>query len=276
MRDNKSPFFDFSNYAVSLKYQFLFYLRSRRFLGLFLLVLIVSTAVSLLLVKYEYGILEAGDSSSFFNSYLSTFAVTLVALVAAFFGGDMASMDFGTDSAYYSLVQPIRRSTLFLGRYTAAVILTFVIILVYYIAAIFTSVYLYDSVTSEVLTSLYLVFLLTMALVAFAGFFSSIFKSPLVGIIVTVLFLVLIIPIIQGILSSFAGIEPWMFITYAGSIVSLVFLPSYPLKEVVRAHHFTTYTYNPAFSESIYIMLGYFVIFLAVTLLIFSRREIKG
>ena len=189
---------DAENYFTALKYQMIFYLRSRRFIGLLLFSIVVSVAISILVVHYEYASLKVELPANFMESFLAGLVITLSALVASFFGGDLASVDTGTEAGFFTLVQPIKRSVLFLGRYTAALISSFLVLLVYYLSGIFTSLYLYSAIPAQAGTSIILLFLFLMALLAFSSFFSSIFKSPLVGIIISIIFLILVFQILQG------------------------------------------------------------------------------
>ena len=100
---------DFNQFKVSLKYQFLAYIRTKRFIGLATFSLIISIIVTAIMFHNEYSSLKAADSVSFFYQYLSGFTVMFTLLIAAFFGGDLISADTGTNAAYYTLVQPVRR-----------------------------------------------------------------------------------------------------------------------------------------------------------------------
>lgn len=266
---------DAQNYITALKYQMIFYLRSRRFIGLLIFSVLVSVAISVLVVHYEYSSLINETSSDFMESFFAGLIITLSALVASFFGGDLASVDTGTEAGFFTLVQPIRRSVLFMGRYTAALISSFLVLLVYYLSGVFTSLYLYSSIPVQTGSSILLLFIFVMALLAFSSFFSSIFKSPLVGIILSIIFLILVFEILQGVIGNFGGIEPWFLVTFAGEITYLVFI-KYSTKSVTTFHHITTYTFNPPFYQAVIVMVSYILIFLLISLYIFTRKEIKG
>ena len=103
---------DANQYMISLKYQFKSYLRTKRFLGLILFTTIISIGITALMLHDEYSMLKAGTPLLYFYKYLSGFSADLVVIIGAFFGGDIISTDTGTNAAYYTLVQPVRRSIL--------------------------------------------------------------------------------------------------------------------------------------------------------------------
>ncbi len=266
----------FSQYIVSLKYQLLFYTRSRRFIGLLGLAIAISLIFTVLDIHFDYSILKSETPSSFLYGYLSSFIIYLTAIVAAFFGGDLISIDTGTQSAYYSMVQPVPRSIIVVGRYTAAFISTFIILLSYVLIGIGGSYYLYGAIASKSYLVILLLILFSAAFVAFASFFSALFKTPLTGIIITILLIIIVFPIIQSVVSDFVGYPPYMFISFGGKIVYLVLLSRYPTKSISVVHNIKIYSFLPSMYDGITILALYLIIFLALAIIIYKYREIKG
>ncbi len=108
---------DVSQFLVAFKYQLKSYIRTKRFIGLALFTAILAVGITALIFHVEYSTLKAGTTVLYLYNYLDDFSVDLIVIIAAFFGGDLISTDTGTNAAYYSLVQPVRRSVLFLGRH---------------------------------------------------------------------------------------------------------------------------------------------------------------
>ncbi len=273
-RENDS---DFNQFKVSLKYQFLAYIRTRRFIGLAIFSLIISIIVTALMFHDEYSSLKAADSVSFFYQYLSLFTVLFTLLIAAFFGGDLISADMGTDAAYYTLVQPVRRSVLFLGRFIAAIIAAFIVIFLYFLVAIGASLYLYGTVSYLILNSIALLVLFISAGIAFSALFSGIFKNPSNGIVVSILIFVLGFSIMDAVVGSIAGIDPLFSIYFVGEIVYLIFDNNYSTKLVTHggfgAHGATSYVFLPSIPQGIYVLLAYLVISGVLAILIYTRRQ---
>ncbi|BAB59309.1 hypothetical protein [Thermoplasma volcanium GSS1] len=267
---------DIYSYAISSKYQFTYYIRSKRFIGLLILTIVITAALIMLDLHYKYTTLKTENSAIFFNGFLSSDLITFFAVIAAFFGGDLVSMDLGTNTAYYTLVQPIRRSVLYIGRYTSAFLASAVMVLIVYIGGMAMSLYLYGNITDITGISFALALLYMLALLSFSSLFSAIFRTPTIGLVMSIIFLIIIYPAIQGILSGLAGVNPWMFVTYAGQILYLVFEKKYTTYAVTHVGRISFYTFNPTLLESIYIMLGYIVIFLLISAAVFTYKEIKG
>ncbi|CAC11235.1 conserved hypothetical membrane protein [Thermoplasma acidophilum] len=267
---------DLHSYFVGTRFQFTYYFRSRRFVGLLIFSVLITALILFLDLHYNYSLYKSENSADFLNAYFSSDIIAYFAILAAFFGGDMVSMDLGTNTAYYTLVQPIRRSVLYIGRYTAAFFSTAVLVLIVYLGGIAGSLYLYGEVSDLILPSFGFALLYMLALISFATLFSAIFKTPSIGLVVSILFLLLVYPAVQGILSALAGINPWMFVTYVGQMIYLVYEKSYPVHAVTHTHFATIYTFNPTGNEAIIVMLGYIIVFSLISILVFTRKEIKG
>ncbi len=269
---------DINQYAISFKYQLLSYIRTKRFIALVIFSLAVSILVTVLTFHIEYSLLKKENSAKYMNSYLSPFFIDIVVIVAAFFGGDLISTDTGTNSAYYILVQPVKRYILFMGKYTAALISSFIIVFIYVIVGYIGSFYLYGNLTNLVGKSLLMTLLFIAGTLMLAGFFSSVFKSSTVGIIASILILIIVFPVISTVLGSLEGIDPYFLITSAGSAAYLVFQKPYPAAKVVShvTPHIKTYTFNPTYYQGIEVALLYLIIFSILAILIYSRRQIEG
>ncbi|EQB74184.1 MAG: hypothetical protein AMDU4_FER2C00027G0024 [Ferroplasma sp. Type II] len=273
---------DINQYMISLKYQFKSYLRTKRFIGLLLFTTIISIGITALLLHDEYNMLKAGTPLFYFYNYLSNFSVDLVVIIGAFFGGDIISTDTGTNAAYYTLVQPVRRSVLFLGRYTAALISSFIIVLVYFIVGAGSSFYLYGKVTPVVFEGLGILVLFLAAAISFSALFSGIFKGQSSGIIVSVLLLFLGFPIIDTFVGSIGGLDPVFSLDFAGEIMYLIFDNPYPAVKVVSSSGFphkvasTFYTFSPTIMQGLGVITAYIVICGVIAIILYARRQIEG
>jgi ABC-2 type transport system permease protein len=276
---------DFNQYMISFKYQFKSYLRTKRFIGLFLFALIISVGITALIFHDEYSTIKSSTSLNYFYQYLQGFSVDLVVIIGAFFGGDIISTDTGTNAAYYTLVQPVRRSVLFMGRYTAALISSFIIVFVYFFVGIVSSFYLYSTVTPVIFESLGILVLFLAAAIAFASLFSGIFKGQSSGIIVSVLLLFIGFPIIDEFVGTVAGVDPLFSLNFAGGIMYLIFQSPYPAAKTVskvpsgfgaHAGIVTTYLFNPTLMQGIGVLIAYMVICGVIAILLYTRRQIEG
>lgn len=268
---------DVSQFWTAFRHQSLFYLRTYRFVGL----LAVTVALSAVVLAFELQIGTASvraanpTASSFLQGFLGSTGFEL-GLVAAFFGGDAIARDFGSATGYYTLVLPVRRSVLLLGRYAAASLVSFGVLLAYYAFAAAGTWYFYGDLPVAFAASLGLMALLTLATVALAFFFSSLFRNPTVSIIVTVLLLWIALPSVTSTVGEFGGIEPWASLSYASQVVTLIFASSFPHHSVLTIGPLTVHVFQPYLWEGIAIMVGYLVVFLAAAGLLYRHKEVRG
>ncbi len=268
---------DASQLWTAFRHQSLFYLRTNRFLGL----LAVTVALAAVFLAFE---LYAGTASVLAtnptaSSYLAGSLGSVgfsVALTAAFFGGDAIARDFGSATGYYVLVLPVRRRVLLLGRYLAASLVSFGVLLSYYAIAAAGTWYFYGGLPMTLAASLGLGALLTLATVAFAFFLSSLFRNPSVSMIVTVLLLWIALPTITSAVGEFGGIEPWPSLSYGSNVVTLVFAGSYAHDSLMTIGPLTFHVFQPYIWEGIAIMIAYLVIFLAIAGLLYRYKEVRG
>jgi ABC-2 type transport system permease protein len=270
----------FAQWQIAFRSQLTFYLRTNRFLGLLLFVAIVTGAG--LAFQLHSGVAQitasSSDASAYLLSYLGSIGVVIV-LVAAFLGGDALAIDFGTSSGYYMLVLPVKRIVLLAGRFAAAFTATFVIGLVYYAFAVGGAAYFYGAGAIPFATlgfSIGLAAVYALSALGVAFFFSSFFRSPAVGMIVTVLVLYLGFSIVTGV-AEVAGFEPWFSLTYGADVVSQVFNTQFThMNVLVATPQISITTYEPYWWEGVAIMLAYLVAFLGLSVTVYERKESKG
>ncbi|HKV90338.1 MAG TPA: hypothetical protein VJQ43_03970 [Thermoplasmata archaeon] len=268
---------------TAVAYQFRFYLRTWRFLGLALIIAAI-TAVFATLTFYN-GVdavkLTSPTAASYLGTSLTGIAPT-VAIVCAFFGGDAVAMDFGSANGYFALVLPVRRPILLLGRYIAAAGASFVVVLIYWGSTVASAEYVYGSLPAATLASLGLVVLLILAVLSLAFFMSALFSKPIIAIVVTVLLVVIAFPILTAGLAA-ANIEPLFVINYAGEVVGNVFLSLPHAHSTVvggsggNGSGTVTFTnYNPILWQGTAVMAAYFVVFLGLAVVLHVYKEVKG
>lgn len=267
---------DTAQWITAVRRQLRFYLKTWRFVGLLIFVLIVDIAITSVNIAYNSSGASAGDYLYSAIGALPTFGV----IVGAFIGGDALAMDFGSGTGYFMLVLPVRRIVLLLGRYTAAFVAAFALILVYFAISLGGAIWFYGILGIpwlDVVVSLGIAALFALAVLAAAFLFSSFFKSPAISIVATILVLFLAFDIVDGIL-SITTVEPWFSILYAGQAVPLVF-ESQPHVTIIKgmgARGLTFRTWTPYVWEGVAILLVYLVVGLVLSAVIYQRKESKG
>ncbi len=261
---------------IIMKYQIKFYLKTRRFIAMLVIVSLIS--IAFVAVDFYEGIsliLSLDQSSAIFISGGLGFVGLSVGLVASFFGGDATSIETGTNSGYFIMVQPVRKISILVGRYLAAVTLGIVLILIEYLAIAGMSQYIFGTIDWKILLSIGEMILLVLAFTSLAFFFSSIFKSPIIGILISVLFSLILFSVIDTIL-ELTSIEPWFSLNYAETVISnIVYVSGFSHVVTERIRGTSIKIFTPYIWEGTLIMIVYAVVFFVLSYLLFMKKEVK-
>ncbi len=256
---------------IITKYTLLDYLRSRRFL--ILLVITISASAVLSAAANIYPEFRASNLD-FYTNWWGETASFMVILSAVFFGGDAVAGEFQNKTGYFSLPNPIKRSTIYLGKWLSAFVASSVILAIYAAIAMANGAYYFGSIPTEFLCSLAFSWVYLIAGLGFTFFFSALFKNSSYSILVTAIMFLFIFNIVNVACIQFAQTEPWFMVTYGSEIMGNVLSVPYP-------DHIVTYSmgdierisYNATIPEGLAIMTVWFVITTAVGLLLFERKE---
>ncbi|EQD53139.1 permease component of an ABC-transporter, partial [mine drainage metagenome] len=184
-----------------------------------------------------------------------------------FLGGDALAVDLGGGPGYLMLALPVRRRTLFAGRFAAAAVTGAVIGLVYFAFGAGTVQYFYATIPAAILLSIGLAFLFLLAVLAVAFFFSSFFRNPTVSIVASLLILIIGFPVVTsaGVLT---GVEPWFSLDYGSQAITSVLATNFAHETIshmglgARRGQLTVYSFAPYPWEGATIMAVYLGIFL--------------
>jgi ABC-2 type transport system permease protein len=112
-----------------------------------------------------------------------------------------------------------------------------------------------------------------IAVLGFTFFFSSLFKSTSMSILVTAILFLFAFNLIQSLVEGLVKIEPWFLITYGAQIISNVLTDPYPTTATQGFGPNAFTTYAATIPEGIAILLAYFVVTAVLGLLLFERKE---
>jgi ABC-2 type transport system permease protein len=263
--------------GITTKYALLDYIRSRRFyilLALTVIIGLILTAVAAYRPEF-FNTSELG----FYANWWGLTASFVVVLSAIFFGGDAISGEFQNKTGYFGVPNPIRRSSIYIGKYVAALVASTVILAVFTIITIVNGVYYVSGVPYQFAESLLFSWFYLVAVLGFTFFFSSLFKSSSMSILVTAILFLFAFTLINELVMRFVQIEPWFLINYGASIIGNVLSSPYPPHQLTTTgpgfggQITTTTAFNASIPEGIAIMGIYFAITAIVGLIIFERKE---
>ena len=219
------------------------------------------------------------DIFTYAQSGFLTFTFS-AALVSGLLAGDALSQDFSRQGLFI-LSQPVKRSTILLSRYAAAFISAAIIMVCFYdLIGLSFAYYIYGDIIPTagliIITSL----LYVASMVAFVMLFSSVFRNPNVSITVPILVIWIVMPLVTSVLGAI-HIEPWFLLTYGGNVLQALAQMTYPpaYQSVpfggVGSQTPSLEVYNPAYWESVAIMLAYLGVSLLLAWVAYSRRELR-
>ncbi len=256
--------------GVTMKYTFLDYLRSRRFAILLSIALIISALLTFLVAHFRpAGIarLAPWTSTRCGGARSSSF---LAVLSGVFFGGDAIAGEFQNKTGYFTVPNPIRRSSIYVGKYLAAFVAATLILLVYLAIAVANGLYYFGAnIPYQFGESFLFAWFYLLAILGFTFMFSSLFKTSSYAILVSAILLIIGFSIIQGVIEALAGIEPWFLISYGSGIIANVLTVPYPTSST----RFGVTTFAVTIPEGLIIIAAYFVVSAAIGLLLFERKE---
>ncbi len=269
------------------RYQFREYLTSRRYVVLLAIIAAIGAILTIVVFRF-HGSAASGLVSSPLAFYGSTWgggADIVIILAAVIFGGDAIAGEFQNKTGYFLMGLPIRRTTVYVGKFIAALLASVSALLVYLVILILNGAYYFGGnlLPWQLAPSVLLAFVYLLAVLATAFMFSSLFKTSAYGFVLTAILFLFGFTLLEDLVTGLVKIEPWMVISYASGAIGEVFANTinWGLAGTVtttqmpigRGMTVTTTTYTPGVAEGIVIMLAYFVITAIVGLLLFEREE---
>jgi ABC-2 type transport system permease protein len=261
--------------GIIMKYTFLDYIRSRRFYVILTIAVVISAILTFVVAYYRpASFLES--NLSFYSEWWGIIATYIIAIIAIFFGGDAISGEFQNKTGYFGIPNPIRRSSIYIGKWLSAFIAGTITLCVFAGIAIANGMYYFQTIPSEFGLSLLFACLYLMAALGFTFFFSSLFKNSSTSILVSAFLLVLGFNIIQFLFGNYAQVEPWFMPTYGAQIIENVLVVPYPAHttvETVGSSDQLFTIYNATVPEGLAIMGIYFAVTVILGLVLFERKE---
>jgi ABC-2 type transport system permease protein len=264
--------------GIITKNEMLNYFRSRRFLILLIIDLIISGLLTFAI--WHDGISNvATDALGFYSTWWGIAADLMIVFCAVFFGGDAISGEFQNKTGYFLVGNPVRRSSIYIGKWVAAFVASLIIMGIFTVIAIANGIGYFGLVMPNLFVEAFaLTILYLISALGFTFFFSSVFKSSAMSIMVTVILLLFGFTLIDTLLTGLVHIEPWFSLTYGSGIIPNVMTIPFPAH--ITTIHFRPdgggpgiTTYNATIPEGITIMTVYFAVTAVLGLFLFEKKE---
>jgi ABC-2 type transport system permease protein len=284
--ENKVPS-SLTQIGITMKYTFLDYFRSRRFFILLTITLIIS-AILTVLVGYYRPPSFLGDPTledvgtralTFYSSWWGSAVTFVIILGGIFFGGDAISGEFQNKTGYFGIPNPIRRSSVYIGKWLSAFIAATIIFVIFATITVGNGLYYFGAnIPIQFGQSLLYAWFYLAAVMGFTFFFSSLFKSSSMSILLTAILFLFVFSLLELLVSTLVNVEPWFILTYGAGIIGNILTPGgYPAHIQQSAagprSRFIITTYHAYVPEGLAIIGLYFIITAILGLIIFERKE---
>ncbi len=265
---------DLQQIVTVAKYDVLKHLRSKRLLGLIIL------EALLLGLTFGLPIVLGADAAEDPADYMSAFigwADILIVIGATMFAGDAIVSEFQSRTGYLLFPNPVKRSSIFIGKYLSTLGIIALMLVIYYgVAALLTFV-MTGGGTVLALYSMLFACVYGAAAAALGFLISSIFKGSTGSLVLTFFALLMILPLIAQLL-PIGEIKPWFMLTFCGSVISYIMIEPYPVDAMdsipIGNGEFMTYwSYYPEVWLSLAVLAVYVVVSLGLGMYLFKRRE---
>ncbi len=251
------------------------YFRARRFYVLLTITLLISVLLTGV-VDYYRPTSYLNSTLDFYGSWWGGWVGFIIVLSGIFFGGDAISGEFQNKTGYFLIPNPIRRVSVYVGKWLAALIASMLIVALYAVIAIANGyAYFGLSIPYEFWESAAFALLYLISVLGFTFFFSSLFRSSSISVLVTAMLFLFIFTLIQALVANLAQTEPWFILTYGQSIISNIFTVPYPpqMRTIVGPEGRKFIQYQATIYQGLGIMTAYFIVTAVLGLLLFERKE---
>jgi ABC-2 type transport system permease protein len=262
-----------SQIGTITKYELVNYFRSRRFFVLLIIAAIIGALLTALVGYYRPSAFLASPLD-FYSSWWAGSITFVIILSGIFYGGDAISGEFQNKTGYFLVANPLRRSSIYIGKWLGALTASMIMLGGFAAITIGNGIY-YFGLNIPVLLweSLLFSVLYLIAVLGFTFFFSSLFKSTSMSILVTAILFLFAFTLIQTLVEGLVKIEPWFLITYGAQIITNVLVDPYPTTSTQGFGPNAFTSYAASIPEGIAILLAYFVVTAVLGLLLFERKE---
>jgi ABC-2 type transport system permease protein len=255
------------------KYELVNYFRSRRFFVLLIIGLIIGALLTALVGYYRPAAFLASPLD-FYASWWANSITFIIILSGIFYGGDAISGEFQNKTGYFLVANPLRRSSIYIGKWLGALIASMIMLAVFAAITVGNGIYYFGlNIPNQLWESLLFSVLYLIAVLGFTFFFSSLFKTTSMSILVTAILFLFAFVLLQTLVEGLVKIEPWFIITYGAQIINNVLIDPYPTTITQGSGPNAFTSYYPTIPEGVAILLAYFVVTAVLGLLLFEKKE---
>jgi len=257
---------DVSQILTVATYEVRKYLRSRRLLGMLILLGII---IALILgLPPALGAKYPSEPNSFVATF-ATFTGILVILGGVLFAADALVSEHEKRTGYFLFPNPVRREVLVLGKLVASLLTSAAVLTLYYLVATVAALAITGATTWEIGLSYAYALAYMCAVVGVAYLLSSLLKSTVAATVLTFGLFFLIFTILGALLFNAGKVDPWFIPSSASGIISDVLVRPTDGQGPFRQ-------FVPDATTSLLVFAAYFLAGSFLAILLFRRRELSS
>ncbi|MBN2098078.1 MAG: ABC transporter permease [Dehalococcoidia bacterium] len=261
---------DLSESWLSLRFEMLKHLKRRR------LFIVGALAIVVPLFFYVYFYQADPNAAVDFANMSLQFMNVLIVISAAMFAGDAVCGEFEKKTSLLIFPTPQRRSSIFVGKYAAAVMATFLVVSLYYVVLTLQigQLFGWGEIPGALGKSFLTALIYSVAAVSVAFLISSLLKRSMSATIVSFLALLMILPIVQMLISVLDQ-EPWFIVTYSSGLITSVLgaSSSLPMNPGGGTSGNEIQQFTPTLKTGIAVMVTWAIACLAAGMAIAVKKE---
>ncbi|MGQ9588105.1 MAG: ABC transporter permease [Thermoplasmata archaeon] len=215
-------------------------------------------------------------SAQDFDTLFLNFANILIIICATFFGADALVSEFQNRTGYLIFPNPMKRGTLFFGKYAASMTAGIIVVAVFYAGVALLSLYSAHGVDDDYGLSFAYALEYLMAAMAVGYVVSVLMKGTTGATVLTFFLLIMILPIVDSV-SMFTGVKMEASLTFASNVLIYILYDPYPVDTTTdfgAGMSFSQFYPDPLWAAVT--MLGYAVAAIAISLVVFKRKQLVG
>ncbi len=210
--------FELEKLRVVTGYEFLKHIRRKRLYVILALALVAELAVIISIPL----LMDGYPDNMMVMAFLLTVGPSLASLGAVFFAGDAIAGEFESKTGFILFTNPVKRITLWLGKYLACSIAVVLLVAFSYLITAIALLAIYGEVPAEMAQSFGLALLFAGAFLSVTFFFSSISKGAMGATVMTLLLVMVVFGIVESVL-MFTDNPSWFLLSTGGDSIAAVY-----------------------------------------------------
>ena len=204
--------------GIVINYEFIKHIRRKRLWVILGIALVAELAVIILVPVLQDGY----PNNVMVMAAMLTVGPMLASIGAIFFAGDAIAGEFESRTGFMLFTNPIKKPTLWFGKYVASGIAVAMLVVFTYAIIAFTLLGIYGEVPGEILDSFAQALMFSFSVLSVTFFFSAVSKGAMGATVITLLFVFVLSGIIESVL-AFTGNEYWYLISAGGDSITMVY-----------------------------------------------------